>query len=52
MAIFKMVHLTLLGMRVKLWPEACSHYSVTELEMTGLLVKYGTMEKYIEAQRI
>ena len=30
-----------IGYASKTLPEACSHYSVTELEMTGLLVNMG-----------
>ena len=42
----------LIGYASKTLPEACSHYSLTELEMTGLLGKHGVMEKYPETQRI
>ena len=32
---------SLIGYASKTLPEACSQYSVTELEMTGLLVNMG-----------
>ena len=41
----------LIGYASKTLPEACSHYSVTELEMTGLLVNMG-LWKNILKQRI
>ena len=38
----------LIGYASKTLPEACSHYSVTELEMTGLLVNMGLWKKHRE----
>ena len=42
----------LIGYASKTLPEACSRYSVTELEMTGLLVNMNLWEKFVKTQRI
>ena len=38
----------LIGYASKTLPEACSHYSVTELEMTGLLVNMGLWKNILK----
>ena len=43
-----MVNLALIGYASKKLPEACSRYSVTELEMTGLLVNMGLWKNILK----
>ena len=37
----------LLGYASKSLPDACQNYSITELEMTGLVIKHSLMETSI-----
>ena len=37
----------LLGYASKSLPDACKNYSITELEMTGVVIKYSPLETFV-----